>query len=54
VEIMEQMRDRWANAKDNVAEEMVRQGRRVAGMLTTLIVLVAILIAVVLVKGFVR
>lgn len=54
VEVMEQIRDRWANAKDNVADELIRQGRKAFGMLAAIIVLLAALVAVAVLRGFVR
>jgi len=54
IELMEQMRDRWANAKDDIAQEFVRQGRKMTTLMGIVIGLLIALIAAVVITGLLR
>jgi hypothetical protein len=45
IELMEQMRDRWSNDKDDLAEEMVHFGRKISVLMVVVIFLLALLTA---------
>lgn len=51
IEIMEQMRDRWANAKDDIAQQLVRQGRKMAGLLIAILLVLAVGVAAVVFRA---
>ncbi len=42
IETMERIRDRWASARDDLAQEIVRQGRRVSGLVIAAVVLLGV------------
>ena len=54
IELMEQMRDRWANAKDDIAQELVRQGWKMTTLMGIVIGLLIALIVAVVFAGLVR
>ncbi len=54
VEIMEQMRDRWANAKDETADEMLRHGRNLSKLVLLAVALLAVLTFVEIIRVFVK
>lgn len=54
VEIMEQMRDRWASDKDETTDEMLRHGRNLTKLLLVGVALLGVLTFVELVRVFVK